>query len=184
MPTLEEMRRWARGEHIEGLPRAQPASAPKSSNRNPVHGKVPERFVDPNPEDFGGLRADSKSEFVVEKDPWRDRKFSGIDKAASGVFDPSLDAREFMEELSKGAVRDAPLTPPPSVVKKTGGGGKYKIAADGSDALIMFGKHTGKKLSTLAVTDPSYLRWLRESDFPADLKELAKDLQMGAKAHK
>lgn len=45
--------------------------------------------------------------------------------------------------------------------------GRYKISADGTDALIKFGKHSGKTLRQIANEDPTYLEWiLRANDDP------------------
>ena len=51
---------------------------------------------------------------------------------------------------------------------------KYKISADGDDAVLLFGKHNGKEVSTLAKKNPDYLRWLLQQDFPEDLVEIVK----------
>lgn len=51
---------------------------------------------------------------------------------------------------------------------------KYKINADGDDAVLLFGKHSGKRVSALAKGYPDYLRWLLQQDFPEDLVEIVK----------
>lgn len=51
---------------------------------------------------------------------------------------------------------------------------RYKISADGKDALLKFGVHRGKSLSVLAVSEPSYVTWLLSQDFPEELKDVAR----------
>lgn len=54
-------------------------------------------------------------------------------------------------------------------------GGKYKISADGTDALLFFGKHRDKNLSDIAVEDVQYLEWMFDKgDFDDDLREVVK----------
>jgi hypothetical protein len=53
-----------------------------------------------------------------------------------------------------------------------GGGGKHKISSDGSDALLLFGKHSGKNVSDLAREEPGYLRWMLGQDFPEPLLDV------------
>jgi len=48
---------------------------------------------------------------------------------------------------------------------------KFSIDKDG-DYIFAFGKHQDKK----AKTEPDYLRWIIEKDFPPDTKELAKTI--------
>jgi len=36
----------------------------------------------------------------------------------------------------------------------------YKINAEGTDALLKFGKHRGRTVGWLAVKQPDYLRWI------------------------
>jgi hypothetical protein len=98
MPTLNELRRWATGEAVKGLP----------DNRAPT-----------------------RSERLVEH----------ADKATQ----------------------------------------KYKISSDGQDALLKFGKHTGKTVSSVARKDPGYLEWILNGDFDAPLKDVAKYVLKSAK---
>jgi hypothetical protein len=61
--------------------------------------------------------------------------------------------------------------------------GKYTISADGRDALLLFGKHNGEHVSTLAKDHDhkSYLKWIISTgDFDGDLMEICEyqlDLQ-------
>lgn len=54
---------------------------------------------------------------------------------------------------------------------------RYKISADGKDALLKFGRHRGKTLSAIAKEDPTYLRFITTSDFPDELKDVARYLR-------
>jgi len=63
--------------------------------------------------------------------------------------------------------------------KKHGGrkhaGGKFRISADGTDALLFFGKHRDKNVSDIAKEDVGYLEWmLKEGEFADDLCEVIK----------
>ena len=44
--------------------------------------------------------------------------------------------------------------------------------ADGQ-AIVSFGQHSGKSLSSLAESEADYLQWIVGADFPADVKEIA-----------
>ncbi len=54
--------------------------------------------------------------------------------------------------------------------------GEYSVSLDGKDALLNFGKHAGARVSELAAdpTDRSYLNWMLESDFVAELLGIVK----------
>lgn len=83
------------------------------------------------------------------------------------------------------AVHTTPSTPPPPSFggfapvktpkpKPKYGKVRYKISADGTDALIMFGKHRGNKLSDIADKDATYCDFIIREEFPADLKDVAR----------
>jgi len=93
MPTLDELRRWARGEPVEGLP---PVSLIKEVERPRL---VPMRST-----------------------------------------------------------------------------GKYRINADGTDALLQFGRFRGHTLSKLVMTarGRKYLHWILDKDFDENLKEVCR----------
>lgn len=55
-------------------------------------------------------------------------------------------------------------------------GGRYVVSADGRDALIQFGKHSGANLSDIAKTDRGYLSWIIGEDFPQELKDICEYL--------
>jgi hypothetical protein len=99
MPTLEELRRWARGERIEGLPQIAP-----------------------------------RKEVDVER--------------------PKLGAESSVRRLS----------------------GKYKLNAEGTDALLQFGSFTGHAVSALVTTarGRKYLAWIVSKDFDEDLKAVCR----------
>jgi DNA polymerase-3 subunit epsilon len=47
-----------------------------------------------------------------------------------------------------------------------------KVRWVGGEAVLGFGKHTGKPLRQLAADTPDYLRWMLAADFPADTKRI------------
>jgi uncharacterized protein (DUF3820 family) len=49
---------------------------------------------------------------------------------------------------------------------------KYRISAEGDDAVLLFGKHKGKEVSTLAKKEPGYLSWMLRQEFPEELLEI------------
>jgi DNA polymerase-3 subunit epsilon len=50
-----------------------------------------------------------------------------------------------------------------------------KVRWVGGEAVLGFGKHTGKPLRLLAADMPDYLRWMLNADFPADTKRIISD---------
>lgn len=54
--------------------------------------------------------------------------------------------------------------------------GKYYLKTDGTDAVLNFGKHSGKALTQILDEDPSYLKWMLEQDFPEGLSEIVEEL--------
>jgi hypothetical protein len=53
----------------------------------------------------------------------------------------------------------------------------YKINAAGSDALIKFGRHRGLTLLQIKQKEPGYLDFVRNSDFPEELKDVVRFIQ-------
>jgi hypothetical protein len=53
----------------------------------------------------------------------------------------------------------------------------YKINGDGSNALIKFGRHRGMTLLQIKQKEPSYLDFIRTSDFPDELKDVVRFIQ-------
>lgn len=51
---------------------------------------------------------------------------------------------------------------------------RFKVSADGRDALLKFGEHRGRTLSWLSERHRGYLYWILKSDFPAALKDIAR----------
>lgn len=51
---------------------------------------------------------------------------------------------------------------------------KYKISQDGTDALLKFGRHTGKSVSRVVKSDRDYAEWLLGADVDAELKDVVK----------
>lgn len=119
MADIEEMRRWARGEGVQGLP-------------------IREFKADP-------------------------------------VEQPSLSKVLHREYTERAAAVPASASAPPAPAKRPPP--KYKISADGSDALIGFGKHRDKALSEIGKTDFSYLDFIIKDDFPDDLKDVARHVR-------
>jgi len=54
---------------------------------------------------------------------------------------------------------------------------RYKINADGSNALIKFGRNRGLTLLQINQKEPSYLDFIRNSDFPEELKDVVRFIQ-------
>lgn len=54
-------------------------------------------------------------------------------------------------------------------------GGKYRISADGTDALLFFGANRDKNLSDIAKSNLGYLDWmLKQGDFDNDLLDVVR----------
>lgn len=53
----------------------------------------------------------------------------------------------------------------------------YKINPSGSDALIKFGRHRGLTLLQIKQKEPGYLDFIRNSDFPEELKDVVRYIQ-------
>ena len=51
--------------------------------------------------------------------------------------------------------------------------GRFRL--EGGRPAFAFGKHRGRQLEEVAATDPGYLRWMLEADFPADVRRLLED---------
>ena len=83
-----------------------------------------------------------------------------------------LDAQlERYEDLPRDVAElDSWTHPRPGAVDSAG---KF-IEKDG-EILFAFGKHRGRKLEEVARETPDYLRWVIETDFPDDAKQLVRD---------
>ena len=61
--------------------------------------------------------------------------------------------------------------------------GKYKVATDGRDAMLMFGRFKGASVSEVASTSDGigYLNWMRTKaeDFPSDLIDVINHVMKG-----
>jgi hypothetical protein len=91
-----------------------------------------------------------------------------------GQGDEGLDAGPDLDEATLAAVfaskRKKPKAEPPTSKKL-----KYKVSADGTDALIQFGKHRGSTLAIIHAKDAGYLVWLGRQDWvPPDLMDVVK----------
>ena len=62
----------------------------------------------------------------------------------------------------------------PTWVDKTG-----KLKWADNEVIINFGRNQGKKLRDLAKTDPGFLRWMLEKDFPRDTATIIQDALVG-----
>jgi hypothetical protein len=51
---------------------------------------------------------------------------------------------------------------------------QYKLNKQGTDAVLMFGKHKGEQLSFVVKKDPSYMNWILENAFPGELKDVVR----------
>lgn len=54
---------------------------------------------------------------------------------------------------------------------------RYKVNADGSNALIKFGRHRGLTILQIKQKEPGYLDFIRNSDFPEELKDVVRFIQ-------
>lgn len=115
MATLKEIRKWLRGEDIEGLP-------PRS---------------------------------LAWKDDERTKRAKRR-KLVEG-------ADEFSDRIAEKSA---------AVVSSNQQKAKWKISSDGTDALLLFGKHNGDLVSDITKTDRAYLKWMRNQDFPEALIEI------------
>jgi hypothetical protein len=79
----------------------------------------------------------------------RDIREGAVDWDLSGEAD-HLDNISPLDLAKMAAARDDSKGSPP----------KYTMSADGTDAIIRFGKHKGKELKMVYAEDPSYLAWL------------------------
>ena len=50
---------------------------------------------------------------------------------------------------------------------------------NGDEAVVNFGKYSGRTLRDLAENEPGFLRWIIKSDFPDDVKDIAQNALMG-----
>lgn len=50
---------------------------------------------------------------------------------------------------------------------------------NGDEAVVNFGKYSGRTLRDLAENEPGFLRWIIKSDFPDDVKNIAQNALMG-----
>lgn len=78
-----------------------------------------------------------------------------------------------------GEVPKVPSSFARNMAEKAGGtenrgtrGGKYRINANGTDALLLFGRHRDSKVSDVMETARDYLEWILDQEFPDDLKDI------------
>lgn len=77
-------------------------------------------------------------------------------------------AERVFSDGTKAATKDAP---------EVRVGGRYNVvgAPEGDDAILLFGKYRGQKVSRLVVESPEgrdYLRWVMREEFPDELKTI------------
>ena len=55
---------------------------------------------------------------------------------------------------------------------------RYRIAVDGKDVLLRFGRHNGQLLSDVCKENPGYLKWILDpaQDFPREFVDVAQYL--------
>lgn len=51
---------------------------------------------------------------------------------------------------------------------------RYVINAEGTDALLKFGRHKGLTLTQIVKVEPAYLDHIRNGDFPEELKDVVR----------
>jgi len=108
-------------------------------------------------EDLDELSAMSKAEIIAEMQPASGKaRGTGVD----------LSKMKASKKKQNASARE----------RRTSKGGKYVLSADGSDATLLFGKHNGESVSTLArggKDSRGYLKWIiGAGDFDADLVEI------------
>jgi len=185
MPKLEEVRRWLEGKHVDGLP----DKWIEQQKKPPVKtSDVLERELDRQQrsgvasivesDDFGlVLCPECGGDYIGLSTPCFECGFlypeNGITSVASGsAMDPSI-APVAKHKKKKGTSLEKALDKLRiSIPKPPTRRAKYTISADGRDAMLRFGKHKGETLSSIAITNPSYLVWMLEQDFEADLQTL------------
>lgn len=96
-----------------------------------------------------------------------------------GVDQPNLPPRKLAWNRPRPSPRHTkkhttPLAKAMRAKKQAGQVGKYRISEDGEDAVLLFGKHNGKKVSELFKDDRSYLGWLFKQEFPDELIDVIK----------
>lgn len=136
MPSLEELRRWLRGEEVEGLG----------------------RYEDEEPEPKAVLGDNYTLCTECRGSGERDER---VCEVCDGVGKVTKKAKTFPEGMSKVAAR----------AKRSG---RYEVVSHGTDARLLFGKHTGALVSSLSVHNRDYLQWLLKEGFPPELKEIIK----------
>ncbi len=62
-----------------------------------------------------------------------------------------------------------------------GGLRQYKIGKDGTDAILLFGKHRGHTVKWVWKTEPDYLDWILGADFNRDLKDVVRFVKQQSK---
>jgi hypothetical protein len=93
------------------------------------------------------------------------RRHFGGDKVSS--MEPTVEdnrrrsSERMLDKIRGKRGRDRPIS-------------NYVINVDGDDALLKFGKHSGKYLTEVARMEPSYLDWLVKNVYPEDLKDVAR----------
>lgn len=140
MPGVQDLRRWLKGEDVDGLP-----------ERDEVW--VQEAGIKSNPYNLPAkICSRCQGTGVWSGDPCTSCEGNGWIPKSSGLVD------KLREKQTQGGR----------------GYGKYKISADGKDAILLFGKHNGYAVSDLAKTDDgrSYLKWMLAQEFDSALKDV------------
>lgn len=175
MPTLDEMRRWAAGEDVPGLP---PHSNAEGSPRPPAPPEKAIAGIEPGLYDtsvkYAAYRHTKDGLVVVDDDDGEteSKTVKEVDIeavfGAAGRFDTSkmtatvIKARS--ERKSEAEAR-----------AETHARCKYTISMDGEDALLQFGMHNGKTVMQVLEKEPSYIDWIiKSAGFKADLKEVCR----------
>jgi hypothetical protein len=165
MATLDEIRRQFSQRHLVEEPREQPADrAAQFENDEKLTSSWPFDSPTPPDSDLAGMVAsapalDMSSPLVKalrresDKDPRR--KYRPTHAPVRPEIDLGLVSTEEAAAIEAAISRKA----------------RYLVLDGPADAVILFGKHRGKKVSELASSKDGrdYLRWVSGEDFPSDL---------------
>jgi len=206
MPTLDEMRRWAAGEDVPGLPkRAAAETTPSPPNQTtPTRAPIVSRhydvvITDDLSESIEATEIAKEISDLSVRDE-RERKlselrerFSRLEVRPESVSDsPSEYAYSARREIIDGIFGKhdpswveklaAEVTKPKlseaEAKAETYSKCKFAVSSTGEDAVLHFGKYKDMKVSEVIRDDPSYIDWIiRERGFKIELKDVCKHVR-------
>lgn len=144
MPTAQDLRRWLKGEDVEGLP-----------ERDEVwEGSID---VKSNPFNFPAKICSR----CQGSGTWSGDRCTGCD--GHGWVPKSNELVDNLKQKHRT-----------NQERHKYSSSKYKISADGQDAILWFGRHNGYSVSDLAKTEDgrSYLKWILGQEFDVALKDI------------